>query len=115
MSQPLRVRHDASRCRARSRRRSRHASPTRRLPAGTRLGTKSELRAEFGVASTTVNEALRLLETRGLVRTKRGPGGGIFVSDPSGWLALSELVLGLEALGHRREGRARGAARRSSR
>jgi DNA-binding GntR family transcriptional regulator len=46
------------------------------LPAGTRLGTKSELREEFGVASTTVNEALRLLETRGLVRTKRGPAAG---------------------------------------
>ena len=69
------------------------------LPAGTRLGTKNELREEFGVASTTVNEALRLLETRGLVRTKRGPGGGIFVSDPSGWLALSELVLGLKHSG----------------
>lgn len=69
------------------------------LPAGTRLGTKTDLRQEFGVASTTVNEALRLLETRGLVRAKRGPGGGIFVSDPSGWLALSELVLGLKHSG----------------
>ena len=69
------------------------------IPPGTRLGTKSQLREEFGVASTTVNEALRLLETRGLVQTRRGPGGGIFVSDPSGWLALSELVLGLKHSG----------------
>ena len=66
------------------------------IAPGTRLGTKGELRAEFGVASTTVNEALRLLETRGLVQTKPGPGGGIFVAAPSGWLALSELVLGLK-------------------
>ena len=69
------------------------------IPAGTRLGTKSDLREEFGVASTTVNEALRLLETRGLVQAKPGPGGGIFVAAPSGWLALSELVLGLKHSG----------------
>ena len=66
------------------------------IAPGTRLGTKSELRQEFGVASTTVNEALRLLETRGLVHTKPGPGGGIFVAAPSGWLALSELIIGLK-------------------
>jgi DNA-binding FadR family transcriptional regulator len=69
------------------------------IPPGTRLGTKTALREEFGVASTTVNEALRLLETRGLVHTKPGPGGGIFVAEPSGWLALSELVLGLKHSG----------------
>ena len=34
---------------------------------GERLGTKEELRKRFGVAVATVNEAIRLLETRGLV------------------------------------------------
>ncbi len=63
------------------------------LPAGTRLGTKRELQARYGVASTTVNEAIRVLENRGLVQAKSGPGGGVFVAKRSGWLALSGLVL----------------------
>lgn len=62
-------------------------------PAGTRLGTKAELRERYGVASTTVNEAIRVLENRGIVRAKPGPGGGVFVAERSGWVALSQLVL----------------------
>lgn len=64
-----------------------------KLEAGTRLGTKRELQEQFGVASTTVNEAIRVLENRGLVHAKPGPGGGLFVSKRSGWLTLSGLVL----------------------
>lgn len=60
---------------------------------GTRLGTKAELRERFGVASTTVNEAVRVLENRGAVLAKPGPGGGVFVAERSNWLALSRLVL----------------------
>ena len=36
------------------------------LAPGERLGTKDDLRQRFGVAVATVNEAVRLLETRGL-------------------------------------------------
>ncbi len=63
------------------------------LVPGTRLGTKRDLKDRFGVATTTVNEAIRLLETRGIVSSKPGPGGGVFVARRSGWLALSGLVL----------------------
>lgn len=66
---------------------ARHHAP------GTRLGTKAELRERFGVASTTANEAIRVLENRGVVRSKPGPGGGVFVAERSQWLALSQLVL----------------------
>lgn len=66
------------------------------LPAGARLGTKSELRERFDVATTTVNEAIRLLENRGLATAKPGPGGGVFVAEPSHWMQLSQFVLGLK-------------------
>lgn len=60
---------------------------------GQRLGTKSELCERFGVALGTVNEAARLLEMRGLVEARRGPGGGIFVASGSARMALSHSTL----------------------
>jgi GntR family transcriptional regulator, transcriptional repressor for pyruvate dehydrogenase complex len=53
------------------------------LTPGERLGTKDELRQRFGVAVATVNEAVRLLETRGLIEARPGPGGGLFVARSS--------------------------------
>jgi GntR family transcriptional repressor for pyruvate dehydrogenase complex len=47
---------------------------------GERIATKQELRERFGVAAATINEAIRLLETRGVVEARPGPGGGIFVA-----------------------------------
>jgi len=67
---------------------------------GARLGTKSDLRRQFGVAVGTVNEAVRLLETRGLVAAKPGPGGGVFVTAPSSRVRLAHLVLGLREESH---------------
>jgi DNA-binding FadR family transcriptional regulator len=45
-----------------------------------RLGTEHELANEFGVSRPTLREALRLLAGSHLVRTSRGPGGGVFVA-----------------------------------
>lgn len=64
------------------------------VPPSTRLGTKDELREQLGVSVATVSEALRLLEARGMVRLRTGPGGGVFATEPSGKLLLSNLVLG---------------------
>jgi DNA-binding FadR family transcriptional regulator len=61
---------------------------------GERLGTKDDLRRRFAVAVATVNEAVRLLETRGLIEARPGPGGGVFVSRPATRVALSHAVLG---------------------
>jgi DNA-binding FadR family transcriptional regulator len=47
---------------------------------GERIATKQELREGFGVATATINEAVRLLETRGVIEARPGPGGGIFVA-----------------------------------
>jgi DNA-binding FadR family transcriptional regulator len=64
------------------------------LEAGARLGTKEDLRQRFRVAVATINEAVRLLETRGLIEARPGPGGGVFVSRPSTRVAFSHAVLG---------------------
>jgi GntR family transcriptional repressor for pyruvate dehydrogenase complex len=45
-----------------------------------RLGTENELAGEFGVSRPTLREALRLLASSHLIRTSRGPGGGVFVA-----------------------------------
>jgi GntR family transcriptional regulator, transcriptional repressor for pyruvate dehydrogenase complex len=59
-----------------------------RLTPGERIGTKDALRHRFGVAVATVNEAVRLLETRGLIEARPGPGGGVFVAASSVRAAL---------------------------
>ena len=59
-----------------------------------RLGSKEELRQTFQVAHGTMNEAMRVLETRGLIELKRGPQGGVFVASPSVFLRLSNVFLG---------------------
>ncbi len=65
------------------------------LEPGHRIGTKEDLRRRFGVAVATVNEAVRLLEARGLIDARPGPGGGVFVASVSGRMRLSQIVLGL--------------------
>ncbi|NMM90814.1 GntR family transcriptional regulator [Rhodococcus sp. SRB_17] len=46
------------------------------IEVGDRLPTEKEMVAEYGVARTSVREALRLLESRGLVTIRAGIGGG---------------------------------------
>lgn len=62
---------------------------------GERIGTKTELRQRFGVAVATVNEAVRLMESRGLVAARPGPGGGVFVSSVDGRARAGHVFLGL--------------------
>ncbi|NEA28526.1 FadR/GntR family transcriptional regulator [Actinomadura bangladeshensis] len=69
------------------------------LPDGSRLGTKEDVRQEYGVAVGTVNEAVRLLETRGVVSAKPGPGGGLFTLRTPGHVRINHLILGLRENG----------------
>jgi DNA-binding FadR family transcriptional regulator len=70
---------------------------------GDRIATKEELRERFGVAVATINEAVRLLETRGVIEARPGPGGGIFVARAPVRVALMHTVLGfpIESTGYR--------------
>jgi DNA-binding FadR family transcriptional regulator len=63
---------------------------------GTLLGTKEEIREKFGVSNGTLNEALRVCETRGILSLKRGWHGGVFVAHQSARVRLSQVVLGLK-------------------
>src|SRR3954462_5856263 len=63
------------------------------LAPGERLGAKEDLRQRFGVGVATVNEAERLLEMRGLIEARPGPGGGVFVANSSVRVALKRSGL----------------------
>ena len=51
------------------------------LAVGTGLPSEIEMAQEFQVSRSVIREALRILEITGLVRVKKGPTGGIFVSN----------------------------------
>jgi len=51
------------------------------LKIGTRLPSEVDLSQEFSVSRSVIREALRILEISGLVNIKKGPSGGIFVSN----------------------------------
>jgi DNA-binding FadR family transcriptional regulator len=52
------------------------------LPPGTRLAPERQMLADTGRARGTLREALRLLESRGVVEVRAGADGGAFVRKP---------------------------------
>jgi len=66
------------------------------LNTGDRLGTKDDLRQRFNVAVATVNEAVKLLDTRGMVEARPGPGGGVFVASPASRMRSGPMFMGFE-------------------
>ena len=66
------------------------------LQPGDRLGTKDELRGACGVSVGTFNEALRMVQARGLVTVRSGPGGGLFASRQSPVVRLGNSMLALD-------------------
>lgn len=53
------------------------------LQPGDRLPSEVELIERFGMAKSTIREAVRILEAQGLVKSRTGPGGGVFVHQVS--------------------------------
>jgi GntR family transcriptional regulator, transcriptional repressor for pyruvate dehydrogenase complex len=61
------------------------------LKPGDRLPSERELIEQFHASKSTVREALKALETQGLIRARTGPGGGVFVAELSGSRAMELL------------------------
>ncbi|MFQ5856302.1 MAG: FadR/GntR family transcriptional regulator [Anaerolineae bacterium] len=72
-----------------------------KLIPGDQLPSEKELAEQFGLSRTTVRDALRVLETQGLIEIKVGAGGGAFVAQPSTGPVLESLtnMLRLQRLG----------------
>jgi GntR family transcriptional regulator, transcriptional repressor for pyruvate dehydrogenase complex len=62
-------------------------------PAGTKLPTERELAEEFGVNRIMVREALKRIETLGLLNTVQGSGSYVEDIDTRGGLELVDLLL----------------------
>lgn len=72
------------------------AEAIEKLKPGDRLGTKQELREQARVSIGTINETLRILQSRGLIEVRRGPQGGLFVAERSPMAQLGHAVLHLD-------------------
>jgi GntR family transcriptional repressor for pyruvate dehydrogenase complex len=63
----------------------------KRLMPGDRLPSERELIDLFHASKSTIREALKALETQGLIRSRTGPGGGTFVAALGGSHAMELL------------------------
>lgn len=66
---------------------------------GDRLGTKKELQQRIGVSHGPLNEALRLLQERGMVTLRTGPMGGVFSVEQTPIARFGDVLLRLDSDG----------------
>ena len=69
------------------------------LPDGAELPREAELLEEFGVSRPSLREALRILETEGLIRIRRGKIGGGVIQRPTAQSTAYHLGLTLQSRG----------------
>lgn len=60
---------------------------------GEHLGTKRQIQEACGVSKGTFNEALRILQSRGVVTVRPGPNGGLFATQPTPVARLGSALL----------------------
>lgn len=53
------------------------------LPPGRVLPSKRTLKQEHGIAGSTIDKAMAILKSEGLIRTEHGMG--LYVTDPATW------------------------------
>ncbi len=62
-------------------------------PVGQVLGSEAELLQRYAVSRAVFREAVRLLEHQQVARTRRGPGGGLVIAEPTVGAVLDAVVL----------------------
>jgi DNA-binding FadR family transcriptional regulator len=67
------------------------------LGEGDSLGREPDLIERFGVSRPSLREALRILETEGLITVVRGVGGGVVVHEPDERMTARTAALVLQA------------------
>jgi DNA-binding FadR family transcriptional regulator len=67
-----------------------------RWPAGLVIGSEADLVQRFATSRTVLREAVRLLEQHGVATTRRGPGGGLVVTQPDASAVADAAIALLE-------------------
>jgi DNA-binding FadR family transcriptional regulator len=62
-------------------------------PVGSIIGSEAELLTRYQVSRAVFREAVRLLEHQQVARTRRGPGGGLVVTEPTADAVIDAVVL----------------------
>jgi DNA-binding FadR family transcriptional regulator len=62
-------------------------------PVGEVLGSETELLQRYQVSRAVFREAVRLLEHQQVARTRRGPGGGLVITEPTVGAVIDAVVL----------------------
>src|SRR5687768_15782586 len=68
-------------------------------PVGTVLGSETELLERYGVSRAVLREAVRIVEHSGAARMRRGPGGGLVVSEPNRGAVVAAIGVWLSYIG----------------
>src|ERR1700722_17675 len=62
-------------------------------PVGEVLGSESDLLERYQVSRAVFREAVRLVEHQQVARTRRGPGGGLVITEPTVGAVIDAVVL----------------------
>src|ERR1700730_14748167 len=62
-------------------------------PVGELLGSEAELLERYQVSRAVFREAVRLLEHQQVARTRRGPGGGLVITEPTVDAVIDAVLL----------------------
>jgi DNA-binding FadR family transcriptional regulator len=71
----------------------------RSWPMGHVLGSEADLLARYGISRAVLREAVRLLEYHSVARMRRGPGGGLVVTEPEPDASIDTMALYLDYRG----------------
>jgi DNA-binding FadR family transcriptional regulator len=72
-------------------------------PVGTVLGSEGDMIARYGVSRGTLREAVRIVEHHSVARMRKGPGGGLAVTEPDRSAIESAAGLYLRYVGVKRQ------------